>query len=70
MNTEAGMCFGAGYGADAASDASRRLERSRRAALSRSLAERRHALAAQVAVSLAELLSDSAAEAPDVGVRA
>lgn len=42
----------------AATDASKRLEWSRREALNRALAERRRNSVAQVALSLAEILSD------------
>ncbi len=47
-------------GAVAARDASRRLERSRRAALEQALAARRRCYAARAAMSLADVLSDVA----------
>jgi hypothetical protein len=57
-------------GAVAALEASRRLERSRRAALNLALAERRRHAAARVALSLAEILSEESDATWDLEARA
>jgi hypothetical protein len=54
---------GADSGSVVALEASRRIERSRRAALNEALAEKRRRFAAQVALSLAEVLCEG--EVPD-----
>jgi hypothetical protein len=56
-------------GAVAALEASRRLERSRRAALNLALTERRRHAAAKVALSLAEILSEEGESAWEVEAR-
>lgn len=61
MSFETGMY----PGGVAALEASKRLERSRRAALSRALAEKRRSFAAQMALSLAEALSQDATAPSD-----
>jgi hypothetical protein len=57
-------------GTIAALEASKRIEHTRRAALNRALAEKRRCFAAQVALSLAEILSDDATGPMDGSSRA
>jgi len=57
-------------GTIAALEASQRLQHTRRAALNLALAEKRRCFAAQVALSLAEILSDDTTGAVDGSSRA